>query len=232
MDRAGKLIGKQVLIVEDDQVFARLLRDTLSYDGFIVECAGSVEAARQTLEKFSPDFVLLDLTLPGKNGLDLCRTLSAGRERPMIVILSASGSKDDKVRGLDLGADDYLTKPFAFEELLARMRAVARRRASTVSALQLGEVMVDFRIRRATRAGRDLGLSHREFDVLQYLAERAGRLVTREDLLHAVWGYREAPLTRSVDLSVARLRRKIEPEPHRPRYLRTAYGDGYMLTLD
>jgi DNA-binding response OmpR family regulator len=220
---------KQVLIVEDDDIFARLLSDTLIYDGFAVERASSVEDASRRLEIFHPDFVLLDLTLPGADGLEMCHTLVSRRERPVVIILSARSGKEDKIRGLDLGADDYLTKPFAFDELLARMRAVLRRRTSTLGVRQLGTVVVDFLARRATRQGVDLGLSHREFEVLEYLAERPNRLVTRDDLLHAVWGYRETPLTRSVDLAITRLRRKIEAEPHRPQFIRTVHGDGYMF---
>jgi DNA-binding response OmpR family regulator len=221
---------KQVLVIEDDEVMARLLHDNLVYDGFVVQRAASADDARLKLQSFNPELVLLDLMLPDGDGFEICRTLVARRERPLIIILSARSSKDDKVRGLDLGADDYVTKPFTFEELLARMRAVMRRRASTLSVLHLGKVVVDFRTRRATRGGRDLGLSMRELEVLEYLAERPHKLVTRDDLLRAVWRYPDAPLTRSVDISIARLRRKIEADPHRPRYIRTLHGDGYMLT--
>jgi DNA-binding response OmpR family regulator len=223
-------MAKRVLVVEDDPAMARLLIDNLVYDGFIVEHASSAEKAAKTLERFKPELVLLDIMLPEADGFSFCRTVAARRERPLIIILSARSSKDDKVRGLDLGADDYVTKPFAFVELLARMRAVMRRRDLPVDALPLGDVVVDFRARRATRRGEDINLSQREIEVLQYLAERPGRLVTRDDLLHEVWGYRDAPLTRSVDISIARLRRKIEPDPHRPRFIRTMHGDGYCLT--
>jgi len=223
-------MAKRVLVVEDDPAMARLLIDNLVYDGFIVEHASTAEKAAKTLERFKPELVLLDIMLPEADGFSFCRTVAARRERPLIIILSARSSKDDKVRGLDLGADDYVTKPFSFVELLARMRAVMRRRDLPVDALPLGDVVVDFRARRATRRGEDINLSQREIEVLQYLAERPGRLVTRDDLLHEVWGYRDAPLTRSVDISIARLRRKIEPDPHRTRFIRTMHGDGYCLT--
>ena len=223
-------MAKRVLVVEDDPAMARLLIDNLVYDGFVVEHAGSAEKAAKTLERFKPELVLLDIMLPEGDGFSFCRMVSARRDRPLVIILSARSSKDDKVRGLDLGADDYVTKPFAFAELLARMRAVMRRRDLSVDDLHLGDIVVDFRARRATRGGADINLSQREIEVLQYLAERSGRLVTRDDLLHEVWGYRDAPLTRSVDISIARLRRKIEPDPHRPRFIRTMHGDGYCLT--
>jgi two-component system alkaline phosphatase synthesis response regulator PhoP len=221
---------KRVLIVEDDDVLARLLTDNLVYDGFVVERAESAEQVRSKLDAFDPELVLLDLTLPDADGFTICRTLATRTEPPLIIILTARDGKADKVRGLDLGADDYVTKPFTFEELLARMRAVMRRRTSSLSVLTLGNVEVDFRARRATREGRDIGLNARELELLEYLAERAGKLVTRDDLLHGVWRYPDAPLTRSVDISIARLRRKIESDPHRPRYIRTVRGDGYMLT--
>ena len=221
---------KRVLVVEDDPAMARLLIDNLVYDGFVVEHAGSAEKATKTLERFKPELVLLDIMLPEGDGFSFCRTVATRRDRPLVIIISARSSKDDKVKGLDLGADDYVTKPFAFVELLARMRAVMRRRDLSVDNLQLGDVFVNFRARHATRGGKDINLSQREIEVLQYLAERPGRLVTRDDLLHEVWGYRDAPLTRSVDISIARLRRKIEPDPHRPRFIRTMHGDGYCLT--
>lgn len=221
---------KRVLIVEDDDSMARLLRDNLVFEQFEVERASTAADAFRTLRGFKPDIVLLDLMLAEGDGLEICRTLGTQHQRPRIIILSARSSQDDKIRGLDLGADDYITKPFAFKELLARMRAVVRRRDSSRSTLHLGRVVVDFRARRATLAGRDLGLSYRELEVLQYLADRPGGVVTRDELLEAVWGYRSLPLTRSVDISIARLRRKIEPDPHKPRYIRTQHGEGYSLT--
>jgi len=221
---------KHVLIVEDDAALVRLLRDNLVCEGFVVDQAGTVEVARRKLATFKPDVVLLDLTLPDEDGLQICRSLKTGREGPLIIVLSARNSQVDKIRGLDLGADDYVTKPFAFGELLARMRAVMRRRGAAPSTLRLGDVIVDFQVRRAVRDGRDLNLSLREIEVLRYLAERAGAVVTRDDLLQAVWGYRDPPLTRSVDILITRLRRKIEVDSHRPRYIRTMHGDGYSLT--
>lgn len=223
---------KRLLIVEDDDSMARLLQDNLASEGFSVERSATIRDARERLKRSSPDVVLLDLTFPEGDGLDVCRALASQRDRPPIIIISARSSKDDRVVGLNLGADDYLTKPFAFDELLARVRAVMRRRDSPLKTIRLGNVSLDFRARRAFKAGRDLGLSHREFEVLHYLAERIGRTVTREDLLLEVWGYRHAPLTRSVDILIARLRRKIELDAHRPRYIRTLHGDGYSLSLD
>ena len=223
---------KRVLVVEDDEAVSRLLRDNLTYEHFDVECVRTASQAHSTLKAFRPDLVLLDLMLAEGDGFEICRTVAAGREPPPIIILSARTNQEDKIRGLDLGADDYVTKPFAFKELLARIRAVMRRRESACKTLRLGAVFIDFDARRATRGGRDLGLSFREVEVLHYLADRCGRVVTRDELLEEVWGYRDLPLTRSVDISIARLRRKIEPDPHKPRYIRTLHGEGYSLTPD
>jgi two-component system, OmpR family, alkaline phosphatase synthesis response regulator PhoP len=225
-------MAKRVLIVEDDEAMARLLADNLVFEHFEVQRASGAAEVQRTLKTFKPDIVLLDLMLAEGDGFEICRSLGEQRERPPIIILSARSSQDDKIRGLDLGADDYVTKPFAFKELLARMRAVVRRRNAAGGVLHLGSVVIDFHGRRATRNGRDLGLSYREFEVLQFLAERPGRVVTRDELLEEVWGYREMPLTRSVDISIVRLRRKIEIDPHKPRFIRTLHGEGYSLTPD
>ena len=225
-------MSRRVLIIEDDAAIARLLRDNLVYQAFAVECAHTATDAFSKVRSFKPELVLLDLMLPEGDGFEICRTLAAQHDRPPIIILSARSAQEDKVLGLNLGADDYVTKPFAFEELLARVRAVMRRHESPVTALQLGDVLVDFRARRATRRGLDIELTHRELEILHYLADRRGKAVTRDDLLQEVWGYRFLPLTRSVDISLASLRRKIEPDPRRPRYIRTLHGEGYSLTPD
>ena len=223
-------MSKRVLIVEDDQALARILHDNLEYDGFTVEHAEHRPDVFAKLQRFCPDLVLLDLMLPDADGFEICRDLCLRKERPPVIILSARSQKDDKVRGLNLGADDYVTKPFAIEELLARINAVLRRRGAPTETLTLGDAVIDLRARRATRQGKDLALTAREFEMLAFLAERAGRVVSRDELLHLVWGYREAPLTRTVDIAIARLRRKIEPDPHHPRFIRTVHGDGYSLT--
>jgi len=170
--------------------------------------------------------------LPRLDGFEICRSLSEGQTRTPIIILTARTQKDDKVRGLELGADDYVTKPFALDELLARIHAVLRRSQRTVDRIVLGDLVVDFRQLRALRGNRDIGLTHKELELLHYLAERVGKVVTREELLRLVWHYSEVPMTRTVDNFIARLRRKVEPDPHHPRFIRTVYGDGYSLVLD
>jgi DNA-binding response OmpR family regulator len=224
-------MSRRILIVEDDDALARLLTDNLCYEGFTVERTRDVPETMARLPVFAPDLLLLDLMLPVGDGLEICRELARRPARPPILILSARGRKEDKILGLDLGADDYVAKPFDLEELLARIRAVLRRREPPLlEGVTLGEIVIDFKTRSATRGGRPLPLGHRDLQILQYLGERTGKMVSRDELLKAVWGYREAPLTRAVDIAIARLRRKIEPDPREPRYIRTLHGDGYCLT--
>ncbi len=222
---------KRLLIVEDDASLARLLRDNLVYEGFAVDCISSGTDAVEKVRSARPDLVLLDIMIPDLSGFDVCRALSAERDRVPMIIITARTQQQDKVLGLRLGADDYVTKPFALDELLARIHAVLRRSQRTIPKLTLGDVTIDFDRMQALRRGAPLALTPREFAVLQYLAEHAGQLVTRGELLRVVWGYHDAPLTRTVDNFVARLRRKIERDPHHPQRLRTVHGDGYCLAL-
>jgi DNA-binding response OmpR family regulator len=224
-------MSKRVLIVEDDRSISRLLRDNLKFEGFDVECAESGEDALGVAKRFVPDLVLLDLMLPGRmDGFELCRTFSQAANRTAVIVLTARGLKQDRIRGLQLGADDYVVKPFALDELLARVHAVLRRTQPRIEQIVLGEIVVDFTKLHATKGGRELSLTDREFEILRHLAERQGKMVTRTELLHLVWGYPEAPTTRTVDSFIFRLRRKIEPDPHHPKFIRTAHGDGYRLT--
>jgi len=219
----------RILVVEDDAALARVLRDNLTIEGFQVECAADAREATARSRSFTPDLVVLDVMLPDGHGFDLCGHLRQGG-RTSIIMLTAKSQKADKLRGLELGADDYVTKPFDLEELLARIKVVLRRARPSVERLALGTVSIDFRALRASDGGRQLHLSYREFDVLRYLAERQGRVVSRAELLRQIWSYADSPLTRSVDHAIARLRNKIEPDPHRPRFIHTVHGDGYCLT--
>jgi DNA-binding response OmpR family regulator len=223
-------VKKHILIVEDDATLAGVLRDNLIYEGFLVDCAADGQQAIAQARVTRPDLVLLDVTIPGPDGFEVCRTLNAGSDRLPIIMLTARTQKQDKVRGLQLGADDYVTKPFSFEELLARIHAVLRRTSVSVQTVALGDVVIDFAQMRATNRSVPVTLTPREFAVLQHLSERAGRVVSRDELLRAVWGYRETTVTRTVDNFMARLRRKIEADPHRPRFIQTVHGDGYRLT--
>jgi DNA-binding response OmpR family regulator len=221
--------SKRILVVEDDAALTRVVCDNLAIEGFDVRHAGSGEAAMRTAAEFHPDLVLLDIMLPDTTGFELCSTLRR-RGAAALIIMTARGQKSDKLRGLDSGADDYVTKPFDIDELLARIRAVLRRARADVERLALGDVTVDLQSQRVTGKGRSLALTRRECELLRYLAERRDRVVHREELLREVWGYSEAPLTRSVDSAVARLRKKVEPDPSQPRFIHTVHGDGYCLT--
>ena len=219
----------RILIVEDDHMLAKVIGDNLRFAGYEVTAAADGHDAVARLRTFQPDLVLLDLMLPDRSGFDLCGVLRQGGRTP-VVILSARAQKADKLRGLKLGADDYLTKPFDLDELLARIQAVLRRSRRGVDRLVLGAVTIDFNALRAVTGKREVHLTHREFGVLRYLAERHERVVYRDELLREIWGYLDVPpTTRSVDHAIARLRKKIEPDPHRPRFIRTVHGDGYVL---
>ena len=222
---------RRILVVEDDVSLARLLFDNLVYEGFDVALAADGQRALKEHDTFNPDLVLLDLTLPGLDGLEVCRKLNREQSRTAIIILTARTLKEDKVQGLRLGADDYITKPFALDELLARIEAVLRRVHPIDDSLVLGELRIDFNRYSAERKNEKVAFSQREMEVLRYMGARAGRVITRDELLLNVWGYQNVPLTRSVDNLVARLRWKIEPDPDNPRYIHTVYGDGYRLTL-
>jgi DNA-binding response OmpR family regulator len=223
----------RVLIVEDDESLARVVSDSLRFEGYQVAVSTDGNEAIAQSRAFQPDIVLLDVMLPGRSGFDVCSVLRRGGRVP-IIIMSARSQKADKVRGLQLGADDYLAKPFDFEELLARMQAVLRRSRRSVDRLILGTATIDLGAMKATSGGRDLHFTFREFEVLRYLAERQDQVVYRDELLREIWGYVDVPLstTRSVDHAIVRLRKKIEPDPRRPTYIRTVHGDGYSLCVD
>src|SRR5262245_8178650 len=220
---------EQLLIVEDDPAIARVLRDSLTFHGFDVVCAADGVQALNLSRQRTPDLVVLDIRLPGCNGFDLISSLRQGG-CTAVVVLTACVKKTDRVRGLDLGADDYITKPFDLEEFMARVRAVLRRARPDNSRLTLdGNLVVDFSARTVTRDGRSIHLTHLEFELLRYLAERIGKIVHRDALHRGVWGYAEVSLTRSVDNAIVRLRRKLEIDPGRPRFIHTVRGDGYLL---
>jgi DNA-binding response OmpR family regulator len=220
---------KRVLVVEDDSNLAALLRENLLFEGFEVECVADGDVVLARAKRFMPDLIVLDITLPNVNGFELCRVLRRNGAVP-ILIVSARTQKADKLRGLHLGADDYLTKPFDLDEFLARANAILRRARPATDELMLGDIAIDFILRTAKRGAKDVHLTHREFELLKYLAERPGRVVPREELLQELWEYPDTALTRSVDHAIARLRKKVEPDPERPRFIHTAVGSGYCLT--
>src|SRR5262245_6892614 len=221
---------RRILIVDDDAALSEVIRDKLIIEGFSVECAADADCALHQSDSFMPDLVLLDVMLPRSSGFDLVPMLRQSRKVP-IIFLSARWLQVDKLRSLELGANDYITKPFDMQELLARIRAVLRRTAGVVELITLGAVTVDFNRRLATGPGGAIPLTNREFEILQFLAERGNRTVHRDQLIHQVWGAISPGTARSVDRAIARLREKIEPDTKHPKYLVTAYGDGYSLRV-
>jgi DNA-binding response OmpR family regulator len=223
-------MAERILIVEDDPIFRSVIEDNLIYEGYHVDAVADGTAALNHVRVSKPDLIVLDLTLPDRDGLELCPLLHQGGKVP-IIILSARGQKLDKIKGLDLGADDYITKPTDLEELIARIRAVLRRNHLVVDRLEIGRLVVDFRTRRVTSGRKAVHLTHHEMKLLRYLAERRDQVVHREELLTAVWGYSNPTVTtRSVDQTIFRLRQKIERDPHHPVFIRTAHRDGYCLS--
>ena len=224
---------RKVLIVEDDQAMAVALRDGFTYEGYAVHVARDGAAGLRMAEERSHDLVILDVMLPRMSGLDVCRQLrSAGNDTP-IIMLTARGQEIDKVLGLKTGADDYVTKPFSFLELMARVEAVLRRTSKSTEAAEqvsFGDVEMNFKTFEASKAGRALELSPREFKMMKYFVEHRGEVVTRDQLLDHVWGYEGLPLTRTVDMHIAKLRQKIEDTPSDPHHVITVHRVGYKFT--
>jgi two-component system alkaline phosphatase synthesis response regulator PhoP len=227
-------MSKRILLVEDEPGLVLTLTDRLVNEGFTVETARDGEAGlgRATGESF--DLIILDVMLPRKNGFDLCRDLRQQGVQTPVIMLTARGQIVDKVVGLKLGADDYVTKPFEMMELLARIEALLRRApaqpvAPSSETYQFGPVQVDFRKAEVTREGRPLELSAREFQLLRYFIEHRGNAISRDELLNEVCGYNAMPSTRTVDVHVAWLRQKLEPNPRHPQYILTVHGLGYKF---
>jgi DNA-binding response OmpR family regulator len=218
---------RKVLIVEDDQAMAVALRDGFTYEGYSVEVARDGSAGLRVASEKRLDLVILDVMLPKMSGLDVCKHLrSTGNSTP-IIMLTARGQEIDKVLGLKTGADDYVTKPFSFLELMARVEAVLRRATAPVEAVERVQFGNNF---EASKNGRALELSPREFKIMKYFVERRGEVISRDQLLDAVWGYDCLPLTRTVDMHIAKLRQKIEDTPSDPRYIITVHRVGYKFT--
>ena len=219
---------KRILIVEDDGALAKVLRDNLASAGYDVEHVADGALVLDRVRTFAPDLVVLDVVLPGVDGFELCGMLRQ-HGQISVLMLTVRSRNADKVGGLNLGADDYVTKPFDLTEFLARVKAVLRRALLDADTLRIGSLTINFVQRSAFRGQTDLHLTEREFNLLQYLAERTGHVVHRDELLRKFWGA-EVPVTRSVDIAIARLRKKIEPDVQHPRFIHTVHGDGYTLT--
>jgi two-component system alkaline phosphatase synthesis response regulator PhoP len=222
----------KILIVEDEPDMVLGLKDNFEFEGYEVTTAADGQTGLEKARSQQPDLVILDIMLPRLSGLEVCKTLRGeGFETP-IIMLTARGQEIDKVVGLELGADDYVTKPFSIRELLARVRAILRRTDGTrrrLSNYSFGDVELDFEIYRARRGGEPLELSPREFELLRYLIERKGETVSRDKLLEDVWGYESYPSTRTVDTHIAKLRAKIGDSGTDPRFILTIHGVGYKF---
>jgi two-component system alkaline phosphatase synthesis response regulator PhoP len=228
-------MSKRILLVEDEAALALTVEDRLTSEGYRVDVARDGEAglSRAVAEPF--DLVVLDVMLPKKNGFDVCRELRAQRARVPVLMLTARGQIEDKVVGLKLGADDYLVKPFHMSELVARVEALLRRSAggddaAKASVFAFGDVRVDFRKAEVHVDGRSVDLSAKELQLLRYFLEHRGATLSRNELLDAVWGWNVMSSTRTVDVHVAGLRRKLEKDPREPRYIVTIHGLGYKFT--
>ena len=218
----------RILIVDDEPELVRGLEDNLRFEGYETVAAKDGVEALEQITRAAPDLVLLDIMMPRMSGWDVCR--KQGVDVP-VIMLTARGEEVDRVLGLELGADDYVTKPFSLRELLARVRAVLRRPGPRMKSdeLAFGDVRIQRRARRVVKAGRELRMTRKEFDLLVYLVDHRGDVVTRERLLDEVWGYERFPTTRTVDTHVLRLRRKLEQDPDRPTWILTVHAQGYRF---
>jgi DNA-binding response OmpR family regulator len=221
-----------VLVVDDEPTIRDVVVKYLRREGYKTLEAGDGDSARDVLERESPSLIVLDLMLPGTDGLELCRWIRSRSELP-VIMLTARGEEADRIVGLELGADDYVTKPFSPRELVARVRTVLRRSTAPDEPreqLRVGELEIDAAAREVHKDGRTLKLTAREFDLLVFLARHPRRAFSRDQLMSRVWGYEPAFDSGTVTVHVRRLREKIEDDPTRPRYLETVWGVGYRLS--
>ncbi|MEA2491879.1 MAG: two-component system, OmpR family, alkaline phosphatase synthesis response regulator PhoP [Acidobacteriota bacterium] len=224
-------MSNRILIVEDDPAMSVALRDGFEFEKHTVEMAADGVEGLRLAAGGDHDLIILDVMLPKKSGLDVCRELRKLGSHTPIIMLTARGQEIDKIVGLKLGADDYVTKPFSFMELLARVEAVLRRtiRPSAGEEFGFGDVQLDFRTYQATKRGDALDLTPREFRILRYFIDHSDEVVSREALLNHVWGYDSSAFTRTVDTHMARLRQKVENVPAEPKHLITVHRVGYKF---
>lgn len=224
-----------ILLIEDEESMVRALRDALEYHGYIVKTAQDGEAGLRLAEQEQPDLIVLDVMLPGMDGFDTCRLLRKRGISVPILMLTARVEEVDKVVGLEIGADDYITKPFSTRELVARVKAHLRRSTEKATGLveyEFGDIKVDFSRFKAFKKGRPIDLTPTEFSLLQLLIKRRNDVVTREQILNEVWGYETYPDSRTVDNHVLNLRQKLEDNPRKPEFILTVHGLGYKFVGD
>lgn len=224
-------MSKHILVVDDESNMRRGLRDNLEFEGYEVSEAHDGEHALDTLKEIRPDLIILDVMMPKLSGFEVCKQLrKEGNETP-IILLTAKGEEIDKVLGLEMGADDYVQKPFSIRELIARVKAILRRSISSPAEAEVtfGLLNVDFKKYMALKNGEEVKLSHKEFEILNYLHLHVDQIVDRHELLKNVWQYDEQPTTRTVDNFIVKLRQKIEEDPSNPKHIITVHGTGYKL---
>ncbi len=221
----------RILIVDDEPAMVRGLEDNLRFEGYQTLSACDGRRGLQLAVSEAPDLILLDIMMPGMSGWDVCRELRHKELDIPVIMLTARGEEVDRVLGLELGADDYVTKPFGLRELLARIRAVLRRPGprQKFEEFAFGDVRIRLRGRQVFKAGAEVRLTRKEFDLLRYLVEHQGEVITRDRLLDEVWGYDRYPTTRTVDTHILRLRQKFERDPEHPQYILTVHGQGYRF---
>jgi DNA-binding response OmpR family regulator len=225
----------RIIVIEDDLAILRGLKDNLEYESYEVLTATDGEQGYRLIQEHNPDLIVLDLMMPRMNGYELCQKVRSEGIVVPILMLTARSEEMDRVHGLDIGADDYVTKPFSVPELLARIRAILRRAQLPTALpenLRFDDVIVDFTCFDAKKGEQVLKMSRKEFGVLRFLAGRAGQVVTRNELLDEVWGHECYPTTRTVDNHIASLRAKLEDDPSKPRHLITVHGVGYKLVIE
>jgi len=234
--QSDAVAARTVLVIEDEPDMLLGLEHNLSFEGYAVRTATTGTEGLASVAEFTPDIVLLDVMLPEMNGFDVLKHIRADHPDLPVIMITAKGMEADKVQGLSLGADDYVTKPFSVAELLARVSAVLRRSAEPVreTKYKFGDVEVDFDKRECRKRGKEIALSFKEFEVLRLLIESGGQTVTREKLLNDVWGAdgAELPTSRTVDTHIANLRRKLEGDRERNKYVRTVHKVGYRFVAD
>ena len=224
---------KKILIIEDEPDLVKGLKLNLSDEGFDVDWAvNGVDGLRKAIDE-APDIIILDLMLPEMDGLEVCRRLRQKSINIPVIMLTAKGGEIDKVVGLEIGADDYMTKPFSIRELLARIKARLRHSERDVKPVpeiySFGEIEIDFTRFKIKRKGKELDLTSLETDILKYFIIHRGEVVSRDDLLNKIWGYDKYPTTRTIDNHILKLRKKIEDDPSHPRYIISVYGGGYRF---
>jgi len=229
---ADDVRAAKILVVEDEPNMVNGLRDNFEFEGYqVITAMDGAEGLQRALNE-SPDLVVLDVMMPKMSGLEVCKQLRAKRPSIPIIMLTARGQEVDKVVGLELGADDYVTKPFSIRELLARVKAVLRRTKTLPREQErytFGDVEVDLQKCRVTRSGIPIEVSSKEFELLKYFLCHSGETLSRDRLLEDVWGYDHYPTTRTVDTHIVRLRQKLEPDAEQPRFFLTVHGVGYKF---